>query len=49
VIGTVRIDNLGENLYQGAGGLSLENGDHETPPVEHHELPFMAEAVEKVV
>ena len=41
-VGTVRTDRFGESLSQGAGGYRPGIGDHETPPVEHHELPLLA-------
>ncbi|MEE8152218.1 MAG: hypothetical protein V3T76_04220, partial [candidate division NC10 bacterium] len=41
-VGTVRTDSFGENLYQSADGFRPGIGDHETSPVEHHELPLMA-------
>ncbi len=38
----VRIDRYGENNCQGADGYRPGIGNHETPLVEHHELPLMA-------
>ncbi len=42
VVKTVKTDRLGVNLCQDADGYRPGIGDHETPPVEHHELPLMA-------
>jgi len=42
VIGTVKTDSLGANLFWGADGYRPGIGDHESPPVEHHECPLLA-------
>ena len=47
MVGTVRTDRFGINLYQGAGGYWPGIGDHGIPVVEHHEFPLLATSRER--
>ena len=47
VIGTVKTDSLGANLFWGADGYRPGIGDHESPPVEHHEFPLLTQSGHK--